>query len=104
MVFKLYHRSIRNCVFSVICLLIVVELSKLFSNLLNFWVVIVLLNLTILVVLISAEPHSCVNLHCSDLLPGQEPPYVRLNLNKQCHLLCGHPPVEVGSIIGSYIS
>jgi len=83
---------------------IVIELSELLSDLLNFWVVIILLNLSILVVLISTHAHPGVDLHSSNPFPSQISSDIGLNLDEQSHLLGCHPSIEVGGIVSSDIS
>ena len=83
---------------------IVIELSKLLSDLLNFWVVIILLNLTIFVVLISSHAHASVDLHGSNSFSRQVASDVGLNFDQQSHLFSGHSPIEVRGVVSSYVS
>ena len=90
MVLELYHWSILDWIVSSICLLMVVKLTKFLSDLLNFLVVVVLLNLTILVVRITTHSHAGIYLHGSDSLSCEETSDISLDLDQESQLSRTH--------------
>ena len=90
MVFELYHWSVLYWVVASIGLLMVIEFTKLFSDLLNFLVIIILLDFTVLVVCISTHAHASIYLHCSDSLSSQETSNVGLDLDQESQLSSTH--------------
>ena len=75
MVLELDHSSILYWVFAVICLFIIVKFTKFFSDLLNFWVVVIFLSFLAIVLV-----HASIHLHYPNSLPREISSHSSLNL------------------------
>jgi len=82
MIFKFDHWSVVNWAVTVVSLFVIVEFTELVSDLLNFFVVIVLLTVFIVV-----STHAGIVLHTSDFLSSQETSEISLDLNDESQLL-----------------
>ena len=63
-------------------LFIVVELTKFFSDLLHFLIIVILLDLAIFVVNVAAHADACIDLHGSNPFSGQKSSNVGLDFDK----------------------
>lgn len=72
-------------------LLIIVKFTKLLSNLLHFWIIVVVCDLRIWIVLVDAHVH----LRHSNLLPRKIAPNSRLHLDDEGQLLHRNTPTQL---------
>jgi hypothetical protein len=90
-IFKFNHGPVLNGVISMVGLLVVVELAKFLSDLLNFLIIVILLDFAILVICITTHSHARIDLHGSNPLSCKETSNVCLNLDKESQLSGTHP-------------